>query len=149
MERKDYLDRLAPCGLHCGECFAFKDGHIHRSARELREFLGNFEPYAKRFSARFEPKFDNYPAFVELLDYLAEVECTGCRNEECRFYANCRVRHCVEETGVDFCCDCPEFPCQKTGLDDNLYQRHVAHNRRIQEIGMEAYYDEVKGKSRY
>lgn len=115
MERKDYLDRLAPCGLHCGECFAFKDGHIHRSARELREFLGDFEPYAKRFSARFEPKFDNYPAFVELLDYLAEVECTGCRNEECRFYANCRVRTVWRKRAWTSAATARSFPVRKPG----------------------------------
>lgn len=45
--------------------------------------------------------------------------------------------------------ECPEFPCEHTGLDENLYQRHVAISRRIAEIGCKAYYDEIKDIPRY
>lgn len=68
-------DRAAPCGLHCGKCFAFKDGEIHKLSRK--------------------------------------------------------------------------FPCPKTGLDENFYQRHVAINHRMKEIGVEAYYEEIEDKPRY
>lgn len=47
---KEYLDRLAPCGLHCGKCFAFAGGDINRHSAELKKNLGNFRPYAERFS---------------------------------------------------------------------------------------------------
>lgn len=60
-----------------------------------------------------------------------------------------RLAPCSLEKGVDFCCDCPEFPCDHTGLDESLYQRHVAINQKIAETGAEAYYDEIKDKSRY
>lgn len=142
-------DRVAPCGLHCGKCFAFKDGEIHKLSRELRKNLGNFAPYAKRFEIQLDPVFEKYREFKQFLDYLAESECEGCRKEKCKFYGNCKVRSCTEEKGVDFCYQCREFPCSKTGLDENLYQRHVAINHRMKEIGVEAYYEEIKDKPRY
>ncbi|MEN6462559.1 MAG: DUF3795 domain-containing protein [Syntrophomonas sp.] len=58
-------------------------------------------------------------------------------------------RQCAEEKQVDFCFQCPEFPCGQTGLDENLYRRHVAINKRMQEIGPEAYYQETKDVPRY
>lgn len=145
----DVKERLAPCGLHCGKCFAFVDGDIHDAALRLKENLGNFEPYAQRFAVQLDPVFEQYPAFKELLDYLAEASCGGCRKEKCKFYKNCKVRACALEKHVDFCHECPEFPCRKTGLDDNLYERSVAINRKIAEIGPEAYYAKIKDLARY
>ena len=145
----DVKERLAPCCLHCGKCFAFKDGEIHVAAVQLKKYLGNFEPYARRFTVQLDPVFKKYPEFKELLEYLAESECGGCRKEKCKFYKNCKVRACASENQVDFCCECEEFPCQKTGLDDNLYKRHVSINQRIREIGAQAYYEEIKDTPRY
>jgi bacterioferritin-associated ferredoxin len=143
------MERIAPCGLHCGKCFAFTKGDIHDAAGKLKENLGDFAPYAKRFSTALDPVFQNYPEFAELLDYIAGAQCGGCRKEKCKFYKNCKVRSCTEAKGVDFCFQCDEFPCNHTGLDENLYKRSVEINRRIQEIGIVAYYNEVKNKPRY
>jgi len=150
MEKTDGAkERLGPCGLHCGKCFAFRDGEIHAAAVKLREQLGNFAPYAERFSVQLDPVFEKYGDFAALLDYLASSECGGCRVEKCKFYKNCRVRACSLEKGVDFCCECPEFPCGHTGLDENLYRRSVSINERIRDIGAEGYYAEVKDQPRY
>lgn len=146
---KEIKSQLAPCGLHCGKCFAFREGTIHKAAIELQKDLGNFEPYAKRFSTLLDPAFEQYPAFKGFLDYLASSECGGCREEKCKFYKNCKVRACAEEKGVDYCYQCLRFPCESTGLDDNLYRRHVAINEKIREIGPEAYYGEIKDLPRY
>ena len=40
--------RIAPCGLHCGKCFAFSDGDISYHSNELKKSLGNFDVYAQR-----------------------------------------------------------------------------------------------------
>lgn len=149
MSMPDVKERLAPCGLHCGKCFAFHDSEIHEAAVRLRKYLGNFAPYAQRFAVQLDPVFEKYPDFALLLDYLADTSCGGCRIEKCKFYKNCKIRSCSLEKQVDFCCDCPEFPCSHTGLDQNLDQRHVAINRRIAEIGPEAYYDDIKDTPRY
>ena len=40
---------LAPCGLSCEKCFARVDGDIRRYSLKLKEKLGNFDIYAKRY----------------------------------------------------------------------------------------------------
>jgi hypothetical protein len=143
-------ERLGPCGIHCGKCFAYTDGTIRKSSLELKKALGYFDVYAQRFADLLdEPVFKKYPDFKELLTYFTTVECSGCRKEKCKLLKDCKVRDCHEEKGVDFCFQCPEFPCGNTGFDDHLYKRSVDINRRMQEIGMEEYYEEIKDKPRY
>ena len=63
---------LAPCGLSCEKCFAYVDGDIRRQSLNLKEKLGNFGPYAKRYETLLRnPVFGKYPDFVEMLDYFA------------------------------------------------------------------------------
>lgn len=142
--------RLAPCGLHCGKCFAFGKGDIVKNSRALRNDLGEFDIYAKRFVDLLnEPAFEKYPEFKQMLDYFTVAECSGCRNEKCKLFKNCKVRLCSEEKGVDFCFQCPDFPCSNTGFDEHLNERSVNINRRMKKIGVEKYYDEIKDKARY
>lgn len=142
--------RLAPCGLHCGKCFAFAEGDIRHFSQQLKQSLGNFDIYAARFTELLqEPVFRKYPSFKALLDHLTTVNCNGCRAEKCKLFSNCKVRSCSEEKNVEFCFQCPDFPCRHTGFDEHLYQRHIEINKRIKEIGVEAYYQEVKNLSRY
>lgn len=142
--------RLGPCGLHCGKCFAFTDGDISNYSNQLKESLGNFDVYAKRFVELLdEPLFLKYPDFKEFLDHLSLGSCKGCRAEQCKLFKSCRVRACSEARNVDFCFQCNEYPCDKTGFDEHLYKRHININERMKEIGVEQYYDEVKRLSRY
>lgn len=142
--------RLAPCGLHCGKCFAFANGDICNSSAQLKESLGNFDKYAERFVGLLdEPKFLKYPDFKEFLTYLSSGSCNGCRSEQCKLFKSCNVRGCSEEKNVDFCFQCDEFPCSKTGFDEHLYKRHVNINGQMKEFGIEQYYEEIKELSRY
>lgn len=79
----------APCGIHCGLC------PMHRAVGDegLRKLLSQQR---------------NMPE--------EKVGCAGCRGvdghcpvigEQCVTYV------CSLEKGVEFCSDCPEFPCQK------------------------------------
>jgi hypothetical protein len=147
MERKDILSILAPCGLNCGKCQAYAEGDIRKHASELKRLLGSFDTYAERFS-RFLPVFKDYPAFKELLDVFSRANCKGCRQGDCK-YPNCGVSACYKQKGVDFCFQCPEFPCEKTNFDPNLKQRWIAMNRRMKETGVEAYFEETKDQPRY
>jgi len=147
MNYEDILKVLAPCGLNCHKCFAFKDGEIKKTSRKLKELMGNFDIYAQRFS-KFLPVFRNYPYFKELLFYLCEGECKSCREGTCE-HPNCGVIECYKEKGVDFCFQCDEFPCNRTNFDEHLKQRWIKMNKRMQEVGVEVYYQEVKDKSRY
>lgn len=142
--------RLSPCGLHCGKCFAFVDGDIRNNSKRLKESLGDFDIYAHRFVDLInEPVFKKYPEFKEQLAYFASVECKGCRKEKCKIFKNCKVRDCHEQKKVDYCFQCSDFPCDKTGFDQHLHQRSVDINKRMKEIGVEKYYEEIKDKPRY
>ena len=55
---------LAPCGLNCAKCFAHIDGDIRRYSLKLKEALGHFDPYAKRFETLMaQPIFGKYADF--------------------------------------------------------------------------------------
>jgi hypothetical protein len=150
MDYEQIKTRLAPCGLHCRKCFAFIDGDIKKLSTQLKDNLGNFDVYAERFVDLInEPVFSKYPDFKELLSLLSSADCKGCRKEKCKIFKNCKVRNCYEEKGVDFCFQCPDFPCNITGFDEHLTKRSVSINMRIKEIGVEKYYNEIKDKPRY
>ena len=150
MDYDQIKNRLAPCGLHCGKCFAFAEGDIKQNSRQLKESLGNFDVYAERFVDLLdEPLFRKYADFKELLSYFASVECKGCRKEKCKLFKDCKVRDCHELKEVDFCFQCSDFPCNNTGFDPHLHKRSVDINLRMREIGVAKYYDEIKDKPRY
>ncbi len=142
--------RLAPCGLHCGKCFAFKKGDIAEYSQRLKESLGEFSIYAKRFVDLLdEPAFGKYTEFEELLNLLANPTCGGCRIENCFLYKDCNVRDCHINEKVDYCFECSKFPCSETGFDDHLLKRSIKINRRMKEIGVVNYYNEIRNKPRY
>lgn len=147
MEYQDILDILAPCGLNCRKCFAHSEGDIGTLSAQLQERLGSFDRYAERFSA-FLPVFNNYPSFEELLAYLAQADCNGCRKGGC-LWPDCGVITCYQQKGVGFCFQCNEFPCEKTNFDPDLKRRWIQMNNRMQEIGVESYYQETKDLPRY
>ncbi|MCF8033804.1 MAG: DUF3795 domain-containing protein [Desulfarculaceae bacterium] len=147
MDYSEILRRLAPCGLSCAKCFAYKDGDIGRHAKELQRLLGNFGIYAERFSA-FLPEMKDYPAFGRLLDYMAGGSCAGCRKDQC-LWPNCGVAACWQDKGVDFCFQCDEFPCAKTNFDPHLEKRWIAMNQRMAEVGVEQFFEETKDDPRY
>lgn len=150
MDYEFIKSRLSPCGLHCGKCFAFADGDIIHLSQKLKDSLGKFDIYAERFvSLLNEPVFANYPSFKLLLNHFSIPKCKGCRNEKCLLFKNCKVRECSKEKKIDFCFQCDKFPCNDTGFDEHLEKRSVDINNRMKKIGVEAYYNEIKDKTRY
>ena len=148
MDYQKILETVAPCGLSCEKCFAFSDGEIKAHASALSELLGpNFHEYAKLF-VYFNPKFENYPAFRELLEVLSKAYCRGCRADVCLF-EGCQVRSCVKEKGVNFCFECEEFPCKTTGMSGQLYEIWKRNNEMMKDLGVEQYYERTKGLHRY
>jgi hypothetical protein len=114
----------------------------------LRDRLGpNFAAYAKRFEA-MNPVFAGYPAFAELLDFLAEGTCTGCREQGCLFQA-CKVPGCARKHGVDYCFECEKFPCDEHGMPDRLSELWRTNNENMRERGVAKWYRELKDKPRY
>jgi len=147
MDYSEILAFLAPCGLSCRNCFAYRKGEIAFHSKKLQELLGNFHVYAERFST-FLPEFKNYPQFKTMLNYFADPDCIGCRQGTCK-YPNCGVVDCYKAKGIDFCFQCDDFPCGKTNFDPHLEERWLQMNMRMKEIGVEAYYEETKDLCRY
>lgn len=144
------LEALAPCGLNCKKCFAHVDGDIRKYSEKLREALGNFDIYARRFETLLEnPVFKKYPDFKEMLDFFATENCRGCRHEQCKLFKGCGVRACHQEKSIDYCHQCEEFPCDKTGFDEHLHARWIKLNERIKAVGIEQYHAETKDQHRY
>ena len=150
MTYEQIKEAVAPCGLSCEKCFAYADGDIRGYSLKLKEKLGNFEPYAKRFETLLDaPAFKNYPAFKEMLDYFASENCKGCRNEQCKLYKDCWIRRCHQEKQIDFCYQCDEFPCDSANFDERLYKMWTLINQKIREKGLERYYEETRTRPRY
>jgi hypothetical protein len=150
MDQKEILKRLVPCGLSCEKCFAYANGNIKHHSEKLKKYLGSFEIYAKRFVTLInETVFEKYPDFKQMLDYFSDVKCKGCRFEECKIFENCKVKECSNKKKVDFCFQCSQFPCDSSGFDGHLKIRWININNRMQEIGIENYYEETKDSARY
>jgi len=45
---------------------------------------------------------------------VEDLRCTGCRTEQRSFYCRsmCTFVSCAAEKGVEFCGDCPDYPCE-------------------------------------
>ena len=106
--------------------------------------------YAERFVDLInEPTFKNYPEFKKLLHYFTVASCPGCRETDCHLFKGCNVKSCYKEKQVDFCFQCDEFPCDKTGFDEHLKKRWIKMQQRMKEVGVEKFYEETKEGPRY
>lgn len=150
MNYNNVLNNLGPCGLNCSKCFAFENGTIKQLSTKLKENLGNFDVYAERFVELLDQAvFKKYSDFKEMLDHFANVECKGCRKDECKLFLSCKVKQYSKDHFVDFCFQCEEFPCKKHGFDEHLEKRWINIQYKMKEIGVEGYYNEIKDLPRY
>ncbi len=147
MDASDLLRRIAPCGLDCGRCLDNPESPIAALARALRGELGDFGRRVV-FFASMDPTFAAYADFEKLLARLGRGACHGCREGQC-LLASCRVKDCVGEHDVDFCCDCTEFAACDPGLPGPLAARWRANNERIREMGLAAYAAWLATQPRY
>jgi hypothetical protein len=147
MERKELLSKIAPCGLACYTCTAAKDGAIQAHSQVLLRLLDSFDRFAEQFSA-YDPRLKKYPDFLQVLQLFSEASCEGCRSGSCP-YPECPVQPCITDKGFDYCFECEAFPCELADYDPGLRAKWLCANTRMGEIGVEAYFDEVKDRSHY
>ena len=113
MSKKENIS-VAPCGLSCGHC---------------RLYLAKDDPAMMEWLISRGFNRDSFP-------------CPGCRAAEgkvacskesfefARVDGRCATYACSVEHGVDFCCDCHEFPCEKLQPCANL-AGELPHNMKV------------------
>lgn len=141
------LRLIAPCGLLCYTCDAMKDGVINEAAKKLLYVLGSYDSFLKS-SPGSRPIAEKYNDFKEVLEYLADVKCNGCREDHC-MDANCIVPECVKNQKIHFCYECKDFPCAKTGFPDGLKEKWIRKNNKIKEIGIAKFFEEERNIPHY
>ena len=79
---------------------------------------------------------------------VEELECHGCRTDKRCFFCTslCTMAKCAAQKGVDFCGQCPEYPCS----DLRTFQAAMPHRielwewlERINDAGYETWYAEM------
>lgn len=153
MEREDNVDNnnllrlIAPCGRLCYTCDAMKDGVINQAAKKLLYVLCSYDSFLQS-APDSRPISGKYSAFKEVLEYLADVKCNGCREDHC-MNKNCIVPECTKNQNIQFCYECKGFPCDKTGFPDDLREKWIRKNKKIKAIVIEKYFDEEKNLPHY
>lgn len=146
MDYAEMVDALAPCGLNCQRCAEYQNGEIQKSSKNLIRLLGNYQRVAK-IKEESIPAFRAYQEFLDVLTIFAEGSCGGCRSQTNRcFLLECAAKTCYREKGVDFCFQCPEFPCKKPNPTG---ERWIQMNQRMLEIGVEQFFEEQSKLPRY
>ncbi|MEI6765640.1 MAG: DUF3795 domain-containing protein [Bacteroidota bacterium] len=101
------------CGLYCGACVVYQ---------------ANCNGTATRLTDEFGLKPD-------------DVTCNGCRssvNSNCA--KSCRIKPCAQENNVEFCFECPDYPCNhlvEFKNDKYLHRSFVINN--LEEIKKSGY----------
>jgi len=109
------------CGLYCGACLTL------RANKE-----GKVEEAAKAWGMKPE-----------------DLVCNGCKSEvnasSCR---ECEIKACAKTKGVDFCIECPDYPCQylkDLQADEWVHHRVILDNlERIKSAGLDNWLAEQK-----
>jgi len=125
----DYQQMTSPCGLDCFNCPVY----LANENGKLRAVI------AERFVIPEK-----------------EAVCQGCRNEGgmiafLGMTEPCNVYRCIKKKGLQFCCDCSEFPCDHLHpyADQATVKPHntkVFNLALIKKMGLEAWAKE-KAKS--
>ena len=130
---KEARKLTAYCGLYCGDCIP-GNRELFRTTKRLQEIIQEtgLDEYA-RFKAAKSDMFSNFDIFLQVLDEISRLECSGscfegpksdlgCRSE-------CEIRKCVMEHKLNGCWECKSSKnCEKLsdlkafhpGLENNL-----------------------------
>jgi hypothetical protein len=121
----DKTSLAAPCGLDCFNCEIYEANLTDEFAAFIHQKLGVSKE---------------------------EIPCRGCRQQDGVHYhlpsEGCATLDCVKARGVEFCCDCGEFPCTflapvADGAAKYPHNMKIYNLCRIKKIGLEAWIAEA------
>lgn len=133
---------LAPCGLHCDDCFAHQ-GRIADLARDLRAELraARFDRFAHELAkVPMFRDYEHYDQAYQVLGAMVRFRCKrGCRAGGGNPW--CAMKKCTERKGIGGCWECDDFEtCDKlTALEGTHGDAHLRNLRRIRKAGPEAF----------
>lgn len=150
MDKKQLLEKIAPCSLMCHTCTAYKKGVICNSATTLLRYLDGIECFYKK---HMPDAVESYKNFENILNKYSRGFCSGCRNGEHKgcCISGCFLIECTNEHNVDFCGECTCFPCDKAKdiFEDEVYNQWIEGNTYIKENGIEAFWEANREKPHY
>ena len=156
MEQEELLRYVAPCSLMCYTCPAFQNGGIAKCASKLcKYFEGYYDFNDANMPEEYRGWLSEFQSFYDRLARYTDRPCLGCRSDVKRgCIEGCVVPDCIRQKGIDFCAECPEFPCEKgkkffAGINNVIGKDWEAGSRRIAEVGIERYFEEKKDESHY
>jgi hypothetical protein len=130
VKTEDKKSLTAPCGLDCFNCEIYEENLTDEIAELVHSKLG-------------VPK--------------QAIPCKGCRQQDGKHYHfpsdGCATLNCVKARGLEFCCDCDEFPCAylapiADGAGLYPHNMKVYNLCRIKKVALERWVEEESGEIR-
>lgn len=126
---KDKKSLTSPCGIDCFNCEIHEDNLTNDFAETIHTKYG-------------------WPKEV--------IACKGCRAQDGKHIhlpQGCATLDCVKAKGVQFCCDCNEFPCAYLAPIADLaairpHNTKLYNLCRIKKVGLGRWINEEAGKIR-
>jgi hypothetical protein len=125
----DNKELVTYCGAYCGECALFPGFTALREAakalNELIEIHGLQNWIPRAWLPEAENKFD-FAEFRKGLSFFSNAESFFVCRKRCKEgggFAECIMRQCCQERGLDVCFDCADFPCDKVPWNPTMIKR--------------------------
>ena len=147
MDYTHIMRKLSICGLDCGRCADYEDGEIKALSAKLFNLLKGYERLAE-IKSNLNHIFKDYNKFRKILEIFADSSCGGCRSENVKCPIDCYAQICQKVKKVDFCFQCPEFPCDKQ-FGGRMRERWIERNNRMKKMGVVEFYLDQSKLSRY
>ncbi|HDI11011.1 MAG TPA: DUF3795 domain-containing protein [Candidatus Acetothermia bacterium] len=136
---KEGWEYVAYCGLFCGLCA--ERARIPKQARALRETM------AEEGWPDWGPTIPGFAEFWRFLESLStKGGCLSCRAGGGP--PECRIRACAQERGLDFCPQCPDYPCPRIGTLGKAYPTLIPDGLRLRKVGVEQWVAEQEERAR-
>jgi hypothetical protein len=120
---------ISICGLNCAKCDIYAAAHGNDKARD--EIIAWFKQERKQ---TLNPD---------------DVRCDGCRGSlAVHWSADCKMMLCAQKKGIQYCFECPDFPClllREFSSDGVPHHRRTVENlEQMKARGIDAWIDEQK-----
>jgi hypothetical protein len=124
------------CGIHCRTCYWYTDD-LRKPATQLLDLVNSHFEVAGWINY----KGGSAAETIKGLEILSKAACAfNCKGGG--GWGGCPVRTCCTAKGVDFCFDCPEFPCEKNWSEKSEHANIFGKTKKerlqkMKEVGVE------------